>query len=255
MNKFEAVIVDVEGVVRDSMNAFHHAYEQSLVSVRLKLNSLPEETWKLRGYKKLNSQKKILEALYVISKTNEDLTKILWKKDPVEYITELMKKTQPNRDTVEKMEETYLKYLITPGIMRRVPPIRAGKKGVKLLKEDGYAIAALTNSSREICEKWMSLKKVDTKFDCLMGIEDVGTPKPSPDGILKICKELKVKPKNAVYIGDTEVDIIAAKNAGCIPIGIVSGGSERKTLRDLGATYIFRSVTEFALWLRNGGKI
>ncbi|MEM2974038.1 MAG: HAD-IA family hydrolase, partial [Candidatus Micrarchaeia archaeon] len=77
------------------------------------------------------------------------------------------------------------------------------------------------------------------------------TPKPSPDGIIKMCKTLKMKPRNAVYIGDTEADIIAAKNAGCIPVGVMSGGSERRVLRDLGAAYTFKNVTEFALWLRD----
>ena len=255
MANIDAVIVDVEGVVRDSRNAFHHAYEYALSSVNLKLNAFPVETWKLRGYKELNSQKKILEALYALSKTNDDITKVFWKKKPVDYVTELMKKAQPNRETMEKLEESYVRYITTPSIMRRIPPVRAGKMGVKLLKEDGYVVAALTNSSRKISEKWMELKKIETKFDNLMGIEDVGMPKPSPDGIIKMCKALKVKPKSAIYVGDTEADIIAAKSAGVIPIGVISGGSERRTLRDLGATYIFKSVTELALWMRNGGKV
>ena len=250
-----AVIVDVEGVIRDSATVFHHAYEQALASANLRLISLPTETWKLRGYKELNSQKKMLETLYAIAKTNDDLTKILWKKKPVEYLNEINKKAQPSKEVLAKMEEAYVNYLITPVVMRRIPPVRAGKMGVKILKDDGYIVAALTNSSREVSEKWMELKKVGAHFDKLMGIEDVGVPKPAPDGIIKMCKHLKVKTKDTVYIGDTEADIIAAKSAGCIPVGVVSGGTERRTLRDLGATYTFKSVTEFALWLRNGGKI
>jgi len=199
----------------------------------------------------LNSRKKILGALYSIAKTNDDLTKILWKKKPVDYVSEVMKKSSPDKETMEKMEEAYHKYLTTPLVMRRVPPVRAGKMGVKILKDDGYKVAALTNSSRSISEKWMELKKVKGHFDSIMGSEDVDAPKPAPDGILKMCKTLKVKPKNTVYIGDTEADITAAKSAGCIPMGVISGGSERRTLRDLGATYVFSSVTEFALWLRN----
>jgi HAD superfamily hydrolase (TIGR01549 family) len=255
MGEINAVIVDIEGVIRKSENVFHHAYEQALASVNLKLISLPEETWKLRGYKEFNSQKKFLESIYAIAKTKEDLTKILWKKDPVGYLNEIVKKAQPNKEAIEKMEEMYLKYLTTPVIMRRIPPVRAGKKGVKILKEDGYTVAALTNSSREVIEKWLELKHVDTRFDNVMGIEDFGTPKPSPDGILKMCKVLKTKPQNTVYVGDTEVDIIAAKSAGTMAVGINSGGSERRNLKILGATQVFGSVTDFALWLRNGGKL
>ncbi|MEM2974039.1 MAG: hypothetical protein QW112_00200, partial [Candidatus Micrarchaeia archaeon] len=171
MGKIDAIIVDVEGVIRDSQTAFHHAYEQALSAVNVKLNSIPEETWRLRGYKELNSQKKILEALYSIAKTNEDLTKVFWKKRPVEYVAEIVKRVQPNRDVLEKMEEAYTRYLTTPIIMRRIPPVRAGKMGVKILKEDGYTVAALTNSSKGISAKWMELKKIIKSFDNIMGIE------------------------------------------------------------------------------------
>jgi phosphoglycolate phosphatase-like HAD superfamily hydrolase len=140
-------------------------------------------------------------------------------------------------------------------VLRGVPPVRAGKRGVKLLKEDGYSVGALTNSSKVYNDSWLSHKKMHGHFDIVMSSDEAGALKPSPDGILRICEKLKVKPKTAVYAGDSEVDMIAAKSAGCIPVGITSGATERRRMRDLGATYVFDSLNDFALWLRRGSKL
>ncbi len=251
----DAVLTDLEGVVRDSKNAFHHAYEHSLGSVGLRLVSYPDETWKLKGYQEFNSTKSFLKALYSIAKNGEDLTRVFWKKYPTEYVNELIKKNGPNKEVMEKLENSYKRYVLSPRVLRRIPPVRAGKIGVKLLREDGYKVGAVTNSPADYNSAWIAHKKLTKHFDVMITAEDVGAPKPAPDSILKACSKLGVKPKNAVYAGDTEADIIAAKSAGLIPIGIMSGGTERRMLKELGAAYVFKNLTEFALWVRHGGKI
>lgn len=44
--------------------------------------------------------------------------------------------------------------------------------------------------------------------------------KPAPDTALKAMKELGVQPDEALYVGDSDVDIATAKNAGlrCISV-------------------------------------
>jgi len=252
---FKAVIVDMEGVVRDSKNAFHHAYEYALASVGLRLNAYPIETWKLRGYQEFNHQRTFLKLLYALVKSGEDITRVFWKKHPVEHLNAVMKEYAPDKDVLDKICDAYMRFLTTPKILRRIPPVRAGKIGVKLLKEDGVPVGVLTNSTKNYNDAWISQKKMTNYFDIVLSADEIGAPKPSPDGVLKACDKLGIKPKDVVYIGDTEADILAAVKAGCIPVAVKSGGSEAKTLRALGATYIFDSITEFALWRRRGGKL
>jgi len=254
MPMVKAIIVDMEGVVRDSRNAFHHAYEYALSSVGLRLNSYPAETWKLRGYQEFNSLRNFLKLIYALSKSNEDITKVFWKKHVTEYLNGVMKEHVPPREIVDAMEANHLRFLMSPRTMRRIPPVRAGKIGVKLFKEDGLPVGVLTNSQKKYNDAWIEHKKMQDHFDLVVCSEEVGSPKPAPDGILAVCEKMKVKPKDAIYAGDTEADIIAAVKAGCMPIGIMSGGTDRKTLRALGATYVFDDLTDFALWHRRGGK-
>lgn len=250
----KAVIVDMEGVVRDSRNAFHHAYEHALSSVGLRLDSYPAETWRLRGHREFNQQRAFLRLLYALAKSGEDITHIFWKKHPIDHLNSIVKEHAPNRELLEKMEDVYIRFLTSPRILRRIPPVRAGKIGVKLLVEDGIPVGALTNSGRNYNDAWIMQKKMAGHFCLILSADDVGAPKPAPDGILKACERMKVKPKDVVHAGDTEVDIVAAVKAGCIPIGIKSGGTEARTLRALGATHVFDSLTDFALWWRRGGK-
>lgn len=67
-------------------------------------------------------------------------------------------------------------------------------------------------------------------FDFSLG-ERAGVPrKPAPD-MIKIClKELQVSEAEAVYIGDSEVDVQTAKGSGLACIGVDWGFRKRKAL-------------------------
>ncbi|VVB74765.1 Phosphoglycolate phosphatase [Candidatus Tiddalikarchaeum anstoanum] len=51
-------------------------------------------------------------------------------------------------------------------------------------------------------------------------------PKPDPDGLLKCLELLNTKKNEAVYVGNAEEDILAAKNAGVFDILILRGECE-----------------------------
>ena len=64
------------------------------------------------------------------------------------------------------------------------------------------------------------------RFDVLIGREDVTEPKPNAEPILKALQQLKLNDNNdedVWMIGDTTMDLIAAKNAGVKAIAVASG--------------------------------
>jgi len=246
----KGVLLDIEGVIRDSKNAFHHAYELALASVGLKLVDYPADTWRLRGFAEFNHQKEFLKAIYAIVKSGERVSHVLWKKYPVQYVYDLMKTTSPTKEEMERMEEAYMKEITNPRVLRRISPIRAGKKGVKMLNEMGFKIGAVTNAKKEYNYMWLVDREIYDYFDTIVTSEDAPQPKPAPDMILKACKNIGLQPKEVYYLGDSEADIMAAKAAGCTPIGIDSNSTEKSRLRELGAEEIYSSVTDFALKLR-----
>jgi HAD superfamily hydrolase (TIGR01549 family) len=72
-------------------------------------------------------------------------------------------------------------------------------------------IAILT--SKDTLRTNYVLKKKKLKFDCVITSDNVKNGKPNKEGVLKILSKLKIKKENTVYIGDTKVDELTAKNA------------------------------------------
>jgi 2-phosphoglycolate phosphatase len=49
---------------------------------------------------------------------------------------------------------------------------------------------------------------------CIIGVDLVKQPKPSPEGLLLACQQLQCRPAQCLYIGDAESDILAGRAAG-----------------------------------------
>ncbi len=59
--------------------------------------------------------------------------------------------------------------------------------------------------------------------------------KPWPDMVLRAVDEMKLTPEDCVYIGDSEVDVLTAKNAGMDCITVLWGFRDREELEKEGA--------------------
>ena len=70
-------------------------------------------------------------------------------------------------------------------------------------------------------------------------------PKPAPDTVFKAMEELHVSPSQCVYVGDSDVDIVTAQNAGIPCISVSWGFRSRQFLEEHGAITIADSVEEF----------
>ncbi|CAN2039993.1 HAD family hydrolase [Candidatus Magnetomoraceae bacterium gMMP-15] len=75
-----------------------------------------------------------------------------------------------------------------------------------------YKIAIATNRSDTMP---IVMKKFDLNgyFDMVVTSLDVENPKPGPDQLLAILENFKLNPQDAIYIGDSQVDEIAAKRS------------------------------------------
>ena len=80
--------------------------------------------------------------------------------------------------------------------------------------------------------------------------EDMGIrKKPAPDTVFAVMQQLDVPPAECVYIGDSDVDIATAQNAGIDCISVTWGFRDRAFLLDHGATTFADSPAELAQML------
>jgi len=105
-------------------------------------------------------------------------------------------------------------------------------------------ISLATTKNAEVTRIILKELGVLQYFDLIMGFYEVSNQKPNPEIINKTLNKLKIKPENAVMVGDTTLDIEAGKNAGVYTIGITTGTHSREELESAKPDYIVDNLNQ-----------
>ena len=73
--------------------------------------------------------------------------------------------------------------------------------------------------------------------------------KPAPDVVYDILNDTGVAPEQALYVGDSGVDMLTASNAGVESVGVSWGFRSIDELREHGAVHIVHEASTIALLL------
>lgn len=107
------------------------------------------------------------------------------------------------------------------------------------LSSDGYSLAVVSNKADFAVKTLVRDYFGDVIRVAIGEKESEGVKKkPAPDTVIAALRELGCKKENAVYVGDSEVDIMTAKNAGMRCISVDWGFRGRDVLTAAGATEI-----------------
>lgn len=101
-----------------------------------------------------------------------------------------------------KMQDTYIK------------GYEHVEEGLKALIRKGYKLAIVTSKRRERALSGLDTFNLTKYFKVIVSPEDTLKHKPHGDPVLKACELLKVKPEEAIMVGDSHNDILSGKNAG-----------------------------------------
>jgi len=94
------------------------------------------------------------------------------------------------------------------------------------LKERGFKLALATNAYRNSTLQSLEHLNLTDIFDAVVCFDDVKRGKPNPAMLLKIVEDLNVSKEEAIFVGDGERDLLAAKAAGIDYIMVNWGFSE-----------------------------
>ena len=114
---------------------------------------------------------------------------------------------------------------------------------IKSLKDKGYRLAIVSNkidsAVKELNDMFFS-KYVSVAIGEQAGVRR----KPAPDTVLAALEELGSSKKEAIYIGDSEVDLKTAENSGLPAISVLWGFRSRDFLTENGAIYFAEKPEE-----------
>lgn len=103
------------------------------------------------------------------------------------------------------------------------------------LREKGYMTAVVSNKA-DFAVQELVHEYFDGLFDYAVGERENVKKKPAPDAVNAILDKYNLKSNEAIYIGDSDVDIETAKNANLDCISVLWGFRDRDFLEKHGAT-------------------
>ena len=107
----------------------------------------------------------------------------------------------------------------------------------KLLTEE----AAVTGTVKELAEIYF-----EGIIAAATGEKEGVAKKPAPDTVRAALGELGVDAERALYVGDSDVDVMTAKNAGMECVSVLWGFRDEAFLREHGAEHFVHTPAE--LW-------
>ncbi len=166
-------------------------------------------------------------------------------------VVKLMERSTPG-DTDEKTQQECLD-VFRKHYLAHMADNTAPYDGVKdlivRLKGKGIKIAVVSNKLHpavaQLCEDYFP-----GLIDLAIGVSVESERKPSPVNVIKAMEHYGVTKAETVYIGDSEVDVQTAHNAGVKCIGVTWGFRDRDTLDNAGCDEVCDSCDEVLSGIR-----
>ena len=111
-----------------------------------------------------------------------------------------------------------------------VKPMDGAVELLESLKAQGYKLGIVSTKVKEMVLLGLTLNHMDHYFDVIVGQDDVKNGKPDPEGILTACRLVNEGHDSVIYVGDSPMDIQAARNAGVFSVGYLFNLERREQL-------------------------
>ena len=213
--RYKAVLFDMDGTVLDTLGDLTNAINHVLVEYGMPVRSLNEVAHFLGN-----------GAAYLVDHAVREDT-------PEALRAEMLRAYQPWYDShCDIFTAPY------PGIV----PLMAA------LKEAGVRQAVISNK-QDSAVKLLAAQHFPGLLETAVGESATVRRKPNPDAVLEALRVMGVEREEAVYVGDTEVDLRTAENAGLACAAVGWGFRTEEELRAAGAGRIFQTADELREWL------
>jgi phosphoglycolate phosphatase len=146
-------------------------------------------------------------------------------------VTTLTKRALPSdrqemlESTLRIMRENYAK-----NALNKTKPYAGMRETVRKLHENGVKLAVLTNKDQTFSVNIVEHYFGKDMFQLIWGAMPGRPIKPDPAALYELLATLNVRPSEAVFVGDSGVDMDVAKAAGVDSVGVTWGFRSREEL-------------------------
>ncbi len=121
-----------------------------------------------------------------------------------------------------------------PGIVETLDELR--RRGVRL--------AIVTTKMQQVARRHLASAGLTDHFEAVIGFDDCGAPKPHPEPFQTAMRVLGVSPTQCLGVGDTVLDIQAARAAGTVTAAALWSGVATAQLLAAAPDHVLRHPTE-----------
>lgn len=164
-----------------------------------------------------------------------------------ERLMELSLPEGRNTSNFNKYLEEYKIYYLENN-NNKTSPYEGIMELLKELFEKNYKLAIVSNKNDENIKSLNKIYFGDYIKIAIGQSKDVKR-KPAPDMVFNALDELNSDIENAVYVGDSEVDILTAKNANMNCVSVCWGFRDKQFLKEQGAEYLIDEPYELIEFL------
>ena len=215
MKRYKAIIFDLDGTLLDTLTDLAEG-----TNYALRVNGFPERTTdEIRRFVG-NGARKLIERAVPEGQIEAALEQVRQDFD-IYYKVHCKDHTGPYPGIMEMLQE---------------------------LVQQGYALGVVSNKPDFAVQELIPEYFPDI-FASVSGERQGVAKKPAPDLIREAMKNLQADSSNAVYVGDSEVDLEAAVNAGIPCISVAWGFKGRRFLEEQHAGMIIETPAEIQKYL------
>jgi HAD superfamily hydrolase (TIGR01549 family) len=120
-----------------------------------------------------------------------------------------------------------------------VRPFSAVPDLLRRVRDAGVRVAIASSAKKDELDRYLDIARIADLVDVKTSSDDVEESKPAPDIFEVVLKKLNIEGSDAVAIGDTPYDAVAAGKAGIATIGVLCGGFTETSLRDAGCADVY----------------
>ncbi|MEO0912616.1 MAG: HAD family hydrolase [Pseudomonadota bacterium] len=127
-------------------------------------------------------------------------------------------------------------------------PVAGLEPALAGLRSAGLRLGVATNDAEAPAVQHLEGAGIDGFFDFVAGSDSGFGAKPAPGMLLGFCAALGLRPETVAMVGDSTHDLHAARAAGMLRIGVLTGVADRAALEPH-ADLVFDSIAALPDWL------
>ena len=135
-------------------------------------------------------------------------------------------------------------YAVTTGTS--AAPYPGCREALSQLKQAGLRLACTTNKELRHAQRVLAMTRLDGFFDLVIGGDSLAEKKPHRSVLVHVMRSLKANADRSAHVGDSSIDVQAARNAGVHAWAVPYGYNAGLPIKSANPDRVFASLLDVA---------